>query len=353
MKSNSIIKLCLIALLPLAMSCGGKKDKIKATDVPKGPPPQTVEVFVVTPTTVNETLDVPGTILSGDETTIYPEISGRLTYLNIPEGKTVGKGTVLATIYDGDLRAQLQKLKTQLEVQKEKVKRYEALLQIDGVSKQEFDLIKLETANIEADINIIESNLVRTQIHAPFSGQLGLKRISNGAYVSPSTPITTIRNMSELMIDFSVPEKYISQVQKGTQIYFTSESKPSTEFKGLVVATESGVNENDRNLIIRAKISDKDDVLMPGGFVKVKLAFSPNDNALMIPSNAIIPQARTKQVALLKDGIVELVDVETGLRDSARIQIVKGLNPGDTIVTTGLMRLRGKDKVKVGKVNTN
>jgi membrane fusion protein (multidrug efflux system) len=337
-----------IVLSVLLFSCAQKNEKIKATDAPKAPPPQQVEVFIIEANTIQENIELPGTILSGDETTLQPEISGRLTYLNIPEGKTVAKGTLIATIYDGDLRAQLQKLKTQLDVQQEKVKRYEALLKIDGVSKQEFDLIKLETANIQADIAIVETNLKRTQIRAPFTGQLGLKQVSSGAYVSPQTILTTIRNMSDLVIDFSIPEKYTARIGIGTTVQFNIEGS-NNKYEAKVFASESGITENDRNLKLRARIINRDASLLPGNFVKVKVQFEPRNNAIMIPSNAVIPQARTKQVAVVKNGIVHLTSVETGFRDSARVEIINGLEIGDTIVTTGLMRIKDQDKVQVAK----
>ncbi|HML58761.1 MAG TPA: efflux RND transporter periplasmic adaptor subunit [Ferruginibacter sp.] len=349
---KSFVYTMLMAMLASALfvsSCAGKKDKIQPTDVPKAPPPPTVDAHIVQQMVLGETLELPGNIVAGEETAIQPEISGRLTSLNIPEGKTVGQGTLLATIYDGDLRAQLNKLRKQLEVQQQRVQRYEALLKIDGVSKQEYDLINLETENIRADIRIIETDLQRTQIRAPFTGQLGLKMVSSGAYVSPATVITNIRKTNDLRVDFSLPEKYTSRLGVGATVSFTSEGNDKV-YTARVMARESGITETDRNLKLRAMVTNNDGTLLPGGFVKIKLDFEPDPNAIMVPSQAILPQARTKQVVKVNGGVVSFVDVELGLRDSARIQILSGLQPGDTIVTTGLMRLKPNDKVKIGKL---
>ncbi len=349
-KSFVSVRLIAISVIAISISsCSGKKDKIQPTDVPKAPPPPVVEAHIVKQVMLGETLELPGNIVAGEETTIQPEISGRLTFLNIPEGKTVGQGTLLATIYDGDLRAQLNKLRKQLEVQQQRVQRYEALLKIDGVSKQEYDLIILETENIRADMRIIETDLQRTQIRAPFTGQVGLKMVSNGAYVSPSTVLTNIKKTKDLRVDFSVPEKYTSRLSVGAIIRFMSEGNDKV-YTARVMARESGITEADRNLKLRAMVTDNDGALLPGGFVKIKLDFDPDPNALMVPSQAILPQARTKQVVKVNGGVVSFVDVELGLRDSARIQILSGLQPGDTIVTTGLMRLKPNDKVKIGKL---
>lgn len=331
-------------------SCG-TDDKIKATDVPKAPPIPAVDIFVVDTSMIVETLELPGTLVAEEETNIQSEISGRLTYLNIPEGKTVSKGTLIASIYDLDIKAQLKKLRTQLEVQQERVKRYDALLKIDGVSKQEFDLMNLETENIKADIAILETDLQRTQVRAPFTGQLGLKQVSTGAYISPQTVLTNIRDVKDLRIDFSVPERYLSKLAIGAEVNFISEGDP-TIYKAKVIASESGITISDRNLKIRAKVITNSSKLLPGGFIKVQLKFDPDNNALMIPSNAIVPQARSKEVVLLKDGKANFVTVETGIRDSARIQIVSGLNKGDSIVVSGLMRLKPNDKIKAGVVTS-
>lgn len=350
MKINvNTLRTPLVVLVLAISSCTGNKDKILPTDKPKAPPPPVVDAYVVKQMVLGETLDLPGTLVASEETTIQPEIAGRLTYLNIAEGKHVSKGTLLATIYDGDLRAQLNKLRKQLEVQQQRVQRYEALLKIDGVSKQEYDLINLETENIRADIRIIETDLQRTQIRAPFSGQLGLKMVSNGAYVSPSTVLTHIRKTNDLRVDFSVPEKYTSRLSVGANVRFSAEGNDKV-YTGRVMARESGITETDRNLKLRAVVTDNDGALLPGGFVKIKLDFEPNPNAIMVPSQSILPQARTKQVVKVQGGKVSFVDVELGLRDSARIQILSGLQPGDTIVTTGLMRLKPNDAVKIGKL---
>lgn len=332
----------------ILISCGND-EKIKGSDIPKAPPPPSVDVFVVNTSVIVEQLELPGTLVAGEETTIQPEISGRLTYLNIPEGKTITKGTLIASIYDGDIKAQLKKLRTQLDVQQERVKRYEALLKIDGVSKQEFDLMNLETNNIKADIAILQTELLRTQIKAPFTGQLGLKNVSTGAYVSPATVLTNIRDMNDLRIDFSVPERYLSKLSIGSEVDFISEGDTSV-YRAKIIASESGITLADRNLKLRAKVLGNTSKLIPGGFIKVKLSFDPDSNAVMIPSNAIIPQARSKEVVVMKDGKANFITVETGIRDSARIQILTGLQNGDTIVVSGLMRLKPNDKIKAGQV---
>ncbi len=316
---------------------------------PAAPPASRVDAYVVKTSPLVDNLELPGTLIANESTPINPEISGRLVFLNASEGKNIGKGALIAKIYDGDLTAQLNKLQVQMKVQQQTVKRYEELLKIQGVSQQEYDLAKLDISNLQADMAIVRSNIMRTEIRAPFSGTLGLKMVSPGAYVTPATVITTLRQNSQLKLDYTLPEKYSNKIQVGKIISFTSEGNNKI-YNAKIVATESGVSTENRSLIVRATVVNNDGKLLPGQFVKVVTNFDPDPNAIMIPSQAVIPQARGKKVAVYRNGIADFVDVETGVRDSANVQIVSGLKVGDTIITTGLMSLKPKGKVQLGKV---
>lgn len=339
-----------ILIAALAQGCKSPKEKISGSAHGKMPPAPAVSYYVTGPESVTEQINLAGSLLANEATAIFPEISGRLTYLNIAEGKPVAAGTLLAKIFDGDLKAQLHKLTTQLEVQEQTIKRYEELLRINGVSQQEYDLIKLQSNNLRADMEVVRSNIQRTEIRAPFSGVLGLKMISPGAYVSPQTQLTTIRQVSNLKVDFSVPEQFAPRISTGFTFNFTVEGSNEI-YKARVIATESGISEADRSLPVRAEVIKGGPALKPGGFVKIKLAFDPNNNAIMIPSNAVIPQARGKQVALLQDGKITLRDITTGIRDSAKVQVLSGLEMNDTIITSGLMRMKEGSQVELKKNN--
>lgn len=333
-------------------ACSSDKGKITANTPVAPPPPTSIEVFVTNVSSIGEKIELPGTVISGNSTEIHPEISGRLTYLNIREGQNVSKGTLLAKIYDGDLQAKLNKLKVQLKVQEEKVKRYDELYKVNGVSTQEYDLIKLETSNLLADIRLVQSDIIRTEIRAPFAGRLGLKMVSDGAYVSPQTTLTTIRSTGDLQVEFTLPEKFSADLGIGSNVNFNIERNPKT-YSAKIFARESGISESDRSLKLRAKIIGKTDEIIPGNFVKINISFAPDSQAIMIPSQAIIPLAKGKQVALAKNGKAKFVNVETGIRTEKMVQITEGLSAGDTVVTTGLMKLKDGSKIKVSKILSN
>jgi membrane fusion protein, multidrug efflux system len=256
---------------------------------------------------------------------------------------------LLAKLYDGDLQAQRRKLEVQLKIAQSNQERTEHLVKIGGISQQDYDVTLLNVSNLRADLDIIRTSIAKTEIRAPFSGKLGLKGVSTGAYVTPSSVITTIQKTNGLRIDFNVPEKYVGRIKNGQYINFKVEGS-ERNYTAVVAATESGIAENTRSLTIRARVKGDETGLVPGGFAKVKLSFAPNPNALMIPTQAIIPQARGKKVYLYRGGTADFVDVETGLRDSSNVQITSGLKQGDTVIVTGLLGLKPDAKVVVRQI---
>ena len=308
--------------------------------------PQRVDVIIATPQKITESIEVPGTLIASETTEIHPEVSGRLTMLNVREGAYVSRGSVIAKLYDADLQAQLKKLQAQLNIANQTANRLSQLLKIQGISRQDYDMAVLNANNIRADIDIIRTNIARTVVRAPFSGKLGLKEISVGAYVTPATIITVIRKTSDLRLDFTIPEKYISEAKPGTIVFFTVAGS-DVRHAAKIRATESGITENSRSLNVRSTVLGNDPSLVPGAFANVILDFAPDYTALMVPTQAIIPQARGKKLVLYKDSVATFVDVTTGVRDSSNVQILSGINAGDTIVTTGLMSVKPNAKLVI------
>ncbi|MGZ5287700.1 MAG: efflux RND transporter periplasmic adaptor subunit [Flavisolibacter sp.] len=342
-------------LLGFISSCSNDRKKEAAAQQQQASaqrPPARVEGFLVQTSTVTESIEVPGTIVAGQSTEIHPEVSGRVTQLNIREGAFVQKGAILARLYDGDLQAQKRKIEVQLQIARTTEERYEALQKIGGISKQDYDVTRLNVSNLRADLDIVNTEIAKTVIRAPFSGKLGLKEISIGAYVTPASIVTSIQKTSDLRIDFNIPEKYISQIKKGQIVNFTVEGQEGS-YTATVMATESGISQDNRALTVRASVRGGEVGLIPGAFAKVKLMFAPDNSAIMVPTQAIIPQARGKKVYVVKNGKAEFIEVSTGVRDSAMIQVTSGLNAGDTVIITGLLGLRPDASVVVNKVTTN
>jgi membrane fusion protein, multidrug efflux system len=343
------ILLFIPSFLLLLISCGEKKKEAAAAGAPPKSATLEVEALVLKASSISEKLEVTGNILPFESTEIKPEISGRVVYLNIKEGAMASKGQLLVKLFDGDLQAQLKRLEVQLQIAQKTEERQKELLKISGISQQDYDLSLLQLNNIQADIELIRVNISKTEIRAPYSGKLGLKNISPGAYISPSNILTTISQVNLLKIEFSIPEKYSSQIRNGMEVNFGVEGSPGV-YKAAISATESSVEQNTRNLKIRALVKGGDRYLIPGNFAKVEIILGKNENAVMIPSQAIIPIARGKQVVKLNAGQVVFTNIITGVRDSSNVQVLDGLIVGDTLITTGLLFIRPDSKLKLTKI---
>ncbi len=307
-----------------------------------------VEGFVAKPSVLTENVTASGNLVPAEETELHPEASGRVISLNLPEGRLVRKGELLLKIFDEDLKTQVRKLETQLKQAEITEQRLAELLKVKGVSQQEYDLAVLQAQTFRADIELLQVNLRKTELRAPYDGILGLRRISPGAYVTPATAITTLRSASALKLDFAVPEKYSQQLRIGQALEFTVEGN-TVAHKATVQATEQRISEGSRDLQVRAVVADSRG-LLPGAFAEVSLAVGNKAQALLIPNQAIIPQARDKKVILCKNGKAKFVVVKTGVRQAGMIEVTEGISQGDTICTTGMLFLRPDASVTFSKI---
>jgi membrane fusion protein (multidrug efflux system) len=229
------------------------------------------------------------------------------------------------------------------------VDRYAALLKINGVSRQEYDLNVLAANTIKADMNIVRTNMAKTTLRAPFSGKMGLGIITNGAYVTPQTVIAILRKVSTLKLEFMVPEKYGPDMKPGNLIHFTIENNPFN-YVAKIAATENNIAAETRSLKVLGVVMNGSNNLIPGAFAKVKIPLGENSTGLMIPSQAIIPQARDKKVIVVRNGLASYETVTTGTRDSSMVEIVTGLKSGDTVLITGLLATKPGSKVQLNNL---
>ena len=352
--ASATFRIIIISFLALSAGCNSesKKDSPAAASRPSGPPVINVDGFLVNTRTISESIEVPGTLLANETTEIHPEVPGRVVSVNVNEGRYVSKGTLLTKLYDGDLVAQLNKLEVQLKIAEQTENRQSQLLKIQGISQQDYDLSLLNVNNIKADIEIIKTSIAKTTIRAPYNGRLGLKNISPGAYLTPSSIVTTITQTDPLKLDFTVPEKYTDRIKVGQTVTFHVQGNEKL-YTARVIATEVSITENTRSLLIRSIVQNRNAELLPGTFANVILKFDPDPNALMIPSQAVIPQARGKKIILYNGGNARFVDVETGVRDSAYVQISQGIAKGDTVIITGLLSVRPGAKISLNKIVNN
>jgi membrane fusion protein (multidrug efflux system) len=295
---------------------------------------------------INRNIEAPGTILANETTDMQPEISGRVVSINFKEGTNVRAGSLLVKLFDGDLQAQLKKLAVQLTIAEATEKRQKELLAINGTSQQDYDNASLNVNNIKADMELLKVRISQTEVRAPFNGKLGLRNISLGAYVNPTTIITNISQMDVIKVEFSVPEKYAHEMLPNKILTLRTANQEKVYY-ATVIASQNIISAETRNLLVKAIVKDPDSRITPGTFVEVSIGLGYNANAIMIPTQAIIPSTRTKRVIVLREGKAVFQDVKTDFRDASRIEITEGVNLGDTIITSGLLTIKDGMPCKV------
>ncbi|OWY21473.1 efflux RND transporter periplasmic adaptor subunit [Sphingobacteriales bacterium UPWRP_1] len=305
--------------------------------------------FIVTPQQVNNTIVAQGRLAANELVNIQPEINGKITRLNITEGVAVAKGALLVKLDDADILAQMQKVTAQRQMQVTTEQRQKKLLDINGISRQEYDLTLTQIKSYDADLEILKVQLEKTEIKAPFSGIIGLRNVSEGAVVSPATVITTLQQVNPLKLEFSVPEKYFASIKKGQTIRCTFAGLTDT-VSGIIYVINPGIDAATGTLLAKAKINNVQNRLSPGQFANVEILLNAQPRAMLIPSQCVIPGTRFKQVAVYKAGEVQMKQVTTGERTEADVEILTGLEFGDTVLVTGIMQARDKGKVQLKQI---
>lgn len=331
--------ICLVYLL----SCHSKQENKE----PRQSPPPVVDVIIAQPQTVSNIIEANGTVVANEFVELHPEATGRITYLNVPEGKYITKGTVIARINDADLVANLNKSKAALKLAQDYVDRLKPLLSVQGVNQADYDVAVNTVISTEADIQYTQALIDKTVIRAPFDGVVGLRQVSLGAYVSNSDVIATMQQVNNLKMDFTVPEEYGKYVSTGSTVQVTLDAANDTsKHNATIIAVEPQANTVTRNLKIRTILQDKAKA-NPGAFAKVYLAQGGSKQSILVPTNCIIPSDINKQLLLVKNGNAQFTDVTTGVRLQNNVEITKGVAVGDTVIVTGVLFAKDKRPVHV------
>lgn len=347
MRNKTIGAIALIFISFAIYSC--KSEPTAPVAGSPGGPPIAIEGYIAKKTEVNDFVEAPGSVIPGEEVEIKSEINAIVTSLPMKEGAYVKKGELIVKLFDADLIAQKTKLNAQLDLARETSKRLAALNDKNGISRQEYDQAVLQVQLLEAELKIVDVNISRTEIRAPFDGVLGLRNVSVGTLVSPSLIITTLRSVNPMKLDFSIPEKYSSLIQQNMNVTFTLQGSDEI-YSAKVIATERSIDVETRNLSVRAIIESKNEAILPGAFADVKVPVAVNKPVLMIPTQSIIPQAREKSVIINRNGVAQFVKVTTGIRKESFIEIIDGIQEGDTVATTGVLFLKPNAPFKFSKI---
>ena len=308
-----------------------------------------VNLQVMKPEKFTETLSVIGSVEANEEVVLKSEVSGKITGIHFTEGTQVEKGTLLIKVYDDDLQAQLLKARANLRLTADVEARQRQLLEKEAISRQEYDVAYANLQSAQADISLLESQISKTEIVAPFDGKIGFRKISPGEYITPGTDIASLVSDNPVKIQFAVPEKYVGTIGKNSVIKYTIEGMLS-ERTATVYAVESMIDAATRTLQMKALTPNNDKLLTPGAFVRINVLMETKKNILMVPSDAVLSESVGQKIFVYRGGNVESVLVQTGTRTNDKIEILTGLSEGDSLITSGLMQITPRSVVKPAKV---
>lgn len=335
----------LIILATFLASCSGNSKQNKP-EMGKGMnAPQIANYIVLRDTTLKEVIQITGTIQAEESVDLRAEMSGKVTKVIFKEGTSVKQGDILVKINDEELRAQYNRTVARLKLAEEQEYRQRILLKKEAISQQEYDMVFTELQSMKAESELLKAQLAKTEIKAPFSGHLGLRMISVGDYISPTSTITKIVKDDNVKVTFSIPEKYATHMKPNAEIIFSTDGN-SAKNKAVVYAMEPSIDENTRTLSIRA-IAKNNGSLISGSFCKVELEMSEIKDAILVPNESLIPILKGKKVFIVKNGKASEVIVKTGVRTDRFVQITEGLKAGDTLVTSGIMSIKEGSSLKL------
>lgn len=308
--------------------------------------PTQVDATVIEPSTMTEQIRTTGTLRADESVELTAESAGKITAIQFEEGERVEEGELLVQINDAELRAEKRRLEHRLELATDRAERQRKLLEEGGVSQEEYDATANEVAVLNAELDLVEARIEKTQVRAPFSGIVGLREVSEGAYVSPETNITTLQRVNPMKVTFSVAEQYASRVRAGQTITFSVRDQDQA-IEGQVYAAEAGMNPDTRTLQLRARAPNPDGTLRPGMFADVTVTLGTIDDAIAVPSFAVVPTLDGQRVFVAEDGAAQPRNITLGTRTDSTVQVTDGLSLRDTVITSSIQTLRAGLPIRV------
>jgi len=318
------------------------------SSAPQGLP---VDVVEMKKQTLKNELSITGTILPNEVVDLRPEVSGLVTRISFKEGQYVRKGAPLLYLNDDELQAQYQRLQYTQKLFESQENRQKQLLAREAISQEEYDIVLNQYNTTLSDLKLVEAQIQKTVVRAPFNGVLGLRQVSEGSVIGSGDVIATVVNMDPIKIEFSIPERYSNLVKLGSTVFFTNETSDQI-FEGTVYAYEPQIDAATRTLKLRAQAPNKERQFLPGMFVKINYVLDEIDNALMVPAESVIPELQGYKVFVVGAGNkAEERAVEIGTRTENQVQIVSGLEEGDLVLATGVLQARTGTDLKINKLN--
>ena len=329
---------------------GDNKEQPVATPMAsRGNQTLSVNAIVLKPETLNDVFRTTGVLLPDEEVNLIFEASGKITQINFKEGSFVNKGDLLAKVNDAPLQAELRKLEAQLPLAQERVYRQRTLLDKDAVSQEAFETVTTELDKLKADVELVKARINQTELRAPFSGMIGLRMVSEGAYASPQVVVSKLTKISPLKIEFAANESQVDEIVNGTKLTFTVENDLNT-YEAFVYAVEASLETSTLSIKARARYANPGGKMKPGHSASIEIQLREITNTIVIPSISSIAEMGQDIAYTYKNGKAHRVVLTKGLRTATSVQVLKGLSIGDTLLTTGVMQLRDGMNVSIAQL---
>jgi len=303
-----------------------------------------VNMLVVKPESFTETLVVMGSVEANESVVLKSEVSGLVTGIFFKEGERVKEGALLLKVYDDDLQAQLSKAQANLKLVEGMESRQRQLLDRKLISLQEYEVAHADLQAAQADVALLMSHISKTEIRAPFDGCIGFRNVSPSELVTPGVDIASLVNGDPAKIQFTVPERYSRLLGSDTTIRYRIEGE-NLDRTATVYAMAPYIDKATRQIELKALSPNSDEALIPGAFAKIEVLLETRHDVILIPAEAILSESAGEKIYLYRDGQVVPVMVESGVRTNDRVEITRGIEPGDTLITTGLMQITPRTTV--------
>ena len=282
---------------------------------------------------------------------VSPEVAGTVAAISFESGHRAEQGELLLQLDASAEQAELRALHAQLGLARLDYQRQRGLKERTAVSQQQLDRAKSLMDSLAAEAEEQEALIARKSIRAPFSGELGIRQVNVGDYLSPGAHIVTLQQLDPIYADFTVPERYLRTLAVGQAIEVEVAAYPDETFTGRVTAISPKVEEKTRNVVLQGTLENGDLRLRPGMFARVSVLVGEIDELLTLPRSAITFYPYGESVFLVQDRDDELVverrQVTTGRIRQGRVEVVSGLSLGERVVSAGQLKLRNGQRVRI------
>ena len=308
--------------------------------------------------TLSDEVQAVGSLKSVQGVMLRPETSGRISRLGFADGARVVKGQLLVQLDDTLQQAQMQQAQAQASIARTNLQRSRELQAQSFVSQSAVDQNAAALQVAEAQVALARVQVQRMKVLAPFHGTAGLRVVDVGDYLKDGADIVNIEDLSSMTVQFALPERYVDRLRAGQSVEVTVDAMPGRNFKGRVQAVDSQVDANGRALQVLAQVANPGTVLRPGMFARPKVVFSVRDRAVVVPEEALVPVGAKRFIYKVVDAAEgkktsQRVEARIGLRLPGKVEILEGIQAGDTVVTAGHGRLMRGDNVPVRVVDLN